>query len=109
MSTKNPAFEMTEMDAAFYLNVVVRDAPRAIQKIFFDCMRVARRLRIELPHRTFLAEFFKWLVKRPSETVQTFLCTFTPREVFEHGLETMHRHRRGQQAFWHNTLQNTLQ
>jgi len=109
MSIKNPAFEMTEVDAAFYLNVVVRDAPRAIQKIFFDCMRVARKLNIELPCRTFLAEFFSWLDKNIHGVVEDFLRNFTPREVFERSLHTSHRCRHEQRAFWIHATSNTLQ
>jgi hypothetical protein len=108
MNTKNPAFEMTEGDSRRYLECVVLDASRAVQKIFFDCMRVARRLKIELPYRTFLAEFFKWLVQKPSGTIHTFLITFTVREVFERALETVQRYRREQQRFWRHAY-NTLQ
>ena len=109
MSIKNPAFEMTEVDAELYLNVVVRDAPRVIQKIFFDCMRVARKLKIELPCRTFLAEFFTWLDKNIHGVVGDFLKKFTPREVFEHTLNTSRRCHREQYAFWLHATSNTLQ
>ena len=100
MSTNNPAFEITEEDSKGYLECLVRDYARTIQKIFFDCMRVARRLQIMLPYRTLLAEFFKWSARNTGGVLKDFLQQFSPREVFEHALQTLNRHRRERQLFW---------
>lgn len=108
MSTKNLAFEMTEEDSRRYLEYLVRDYSRTIQKIFFDCMRIARRLQITLPYRTLLAEFFKWSARNIGGVLKDFLQQFSPREVFEHAMQTLRRDRRTQQAFWHHAA-NTLQ
>jgi hypothetical protein len=105
----NAAFEMTEEDSKRYLAWVIEDTPRHIQKLFYDCLRVARRMKMPLPHRTFLAGFFKWLNHNSGGTVQLFLLAATVREVFKRGMHAVRNHRLVQEHFWRDVPYNTLQ
>ncbi|MFM2374560.1 MAG: hypothetical protein RLZZ234_555 [Candidatus Parcubacteria bacterium] len=105
----NAAFDMTEEDSKRYLGWVVKESSRTIQKLFFDCMRVARRIKIMLPYRTFLAGFFKWLHRNRGGTVQQFLLAATVREVFARGMQVLRYHRLVQEHFWRTAPNSTLQ
>jgi hypothetical protein len=105
----NVAFDMTEEDAKRYLELVIRDTTsRIIQKLFYDCVRIARRLKIALPYRTFLAGFFRWLERNIGGTVHQFLLVVSARDVFARGVEALRRQRIAQEHFWRTTLTNTL-
>jgi hypothetical protein len=105
----NVALEMTEDDSKRYLICVIQDTPRHVQKLFYDCLRVARRMKMPLPYRTFLAGFFKWLNRNRGGTVQLFLLAATVREVFERGMQVLRNHRLVQEHFWRKTPHHILQ
>jgi hypothetical protein len=78
---------VTDHEAETYFTLIIKHAPHTIQKLFFRCLRVARRLaqtfKLDYVYRFIFNKFEAWVRTHEDGTFESFLESCSLRDIFE--------------------------
>lgn len=82
--TIRPDGYLTEVESEQYIRTVLFDGggTSLSHKLYYQCLRVARRLKIDFVHRVIVTSFFEWLEWNRDGAFVQFFYRRTVRDIF---------------------------